>query len=65
MASTFTIWATILGVDANLNSNNEIDLYPTITVASSTTISYKIQTILTTAFYLNSILIEAFIYDSS
>ena len=57
MASTFTTWATILGVEATLAPNNQIDLYPTVTVVSSSSISYKIQTISPTIFYLQSVLV--------
>ena len=57
MASTFTTWATILGVEATLAANNQIDLYPTVTVVSSSSISYRIQTISPTIFYLQSVLV--------
>ena len=65
MASTFTVWATILGIDATLSDNNEIDLFPTITVISSSSLEYKIETISPTSFQLDTILIEAFVFDSA
>ena len=65
MASTFTVWATILGIDATLSANNEIDLFPTITVISSSSLEYKIETISPTSFQLDTILIEAFVFDSA
>jgi hypothetical protein len=38
VASTFTVWVTILGIDATLSTNNQIDLFPTVAVTSNTSI---------------------------
>jgi hypothetical protein len=62
---TYNLWITILGVDASLSTNNQIDLYPSASVTGTTSISYVIQTISPVTFYLSSIVIMAFIYNSA
>ena len=46
-------------------TNNEIDLYPSASVAGANSISYVIQTISPIGFYLTSIVIMAFIYNNT
>jgi hypothetical protein len=62
---THQLWITIVGVEATMAANNEIDLYPNAAVTDTTTITYTVQTISPTTFYLNSVLIHAFIYSAA
>jgi hypothetical protein len=56
-------WTTIVGVDATLASNKDIDLYVSATALSTTTINFKVSTIAPTQFYLTSIIIGAYIFN--
>ena len=64
-SKTYTLWITILGVDATLAANNQIDLYPSASITAVTSITYLIQTISPVQFYLANIVMMAFIYDAS
>lgn len=58
-----TIWKTIVGVDAVLATNKQIDLYLSVTTPTATSILFKISTISPTAFFLNSVVVGAYIYN--
>ena len=58
-----TIWKTIVGVDAVLATNKQIDLYLAVTTPTATSITFKISTISPTAFYLNNVVVGAFVYN--
>lgn len=58
-----TYWTTIVGVDASLASNKEVDLYVSATAVTTTTINFKVSTISPTSFYLTSIIIGAYIFN--
>ena len=59
-----SIWSAILGADASL-TNNQIDLYATASLASTTSITFKISTISPSIYYLTSVVISVFIYDEA
>jgi hypothetical protein len=62
-----TVWAALVGVDATLSGGgiDEIDLYATGSLASTTSITFKISTISPSTFYLNSAIVELFIFDEA
>ena len=64
-SATPTIWVALVGVDAMLSTSSEIDLYATASLASNTSITFKISTISPTSFYLTSVVIHVFIYDAA
>jgi hypothetical protein len=61
---TTKFFVAINGVDADLlDASNEIDLYATVTLTSSTTFKFVVSTISVKSFMLNSIQVVAFCYN--
>ena len=56
-------WTTIVGVDASLASNKQVDIYVSATALTSTTINFKVSTISPVSFYLTSVIIGAYIFN--
>lgn len=63
LTSGLTFFNVIVGVDATL-TNDEIDLYISTTAPTTTIIKFKVSTISVQAFYLNTIILGAFAYNS-
>lgn len=56
-------WTTIVGVDASLASNKQVDIYVSATALTATTINFKVSTISPVSFYLTSVIIGAYIFN--
>ena len=56
-------WTTIVGVDASLSSNKQVDIYVSATALTTTTINFKVSTISPVTFYLTSVIIGAYMFN--
>ena len=63
--TTQSTWAVIVGVDISMSGNNQYDLYAAASLSNTTSITFRISTISPTAFFITSVIIEVFIFNSS
>jgi hypothetical protein len=63
--TTQTIWAIIVGADLTMSANNRYDLFATASLPNTTCISFRISTISPTSFFITTVLIEVFTFNSS
>ena len=64
-STTNKLYISIIGVDALLKVNSQIDLYAYAETPSTTSVTYRISTITDNAFFLTSVMFSVFIYNEN